>query len=428
MACGEPDGPGEPAPSVSVPPPQSGEPTASEAPGRWRRLPATALDPRRDAEQLEMIERLEALGYASGSEPAGAPTGLEIFAAGQTEPGYTFITSGHAPEAFLIDPSGQIVHRWHKAYRDIWPEHAARDPDAQTTFWRRAQLLPNGHVLALFDGRGIVELDPQSNLVWARRNGAHHDLAVGADGKIYVLTRKAQMLPALNPEKPILEDFIEVLDSRGEQVQRLSLLEAFEQSDFASLTRPSYDRGGDLFHTNTVSLLDGRIAERLPAFRAGNLLLSSFALHWLAVVDLETESIVWVRQGRFRNQHDPQILENGNLLLFDNRGENVGSHHASAVLELDPVTGREQWAYRGNPETPFYSSSCGAAQRLANGNTLISESDRGRAFEVTRQGEIVWQYRNPHRAGSEGELIATLFEAWRLPPDFPLDWLATPAP
>ena len=34
-------------------------------------------------------------------------------------------------------------------------------------------------------------------------------------------------------------------------------------------------------------------------------------------------------------------------------------------------------------------------QRLGNGNTLVAVSDRAMAFEVTREGELVWQYRNP---------------------------------
>jgi len=37
----------------------------------------------------------------------------------------------------------------------------------------------------------------------------------------------------------------------------------------------------------------------------------------------------------------------------------------------------------------------GYAQRLPNGNTLITESSFGRFFEVTKQGEIVWEYVNP---------------------------------
>jgi hypothetical protein len=38
----------------------------------------------------------------------------------------------------------------------------------------------------------------------------------------------------------------------------------------------------------------------------------------------------------------------------------------------------------------------GSAQRLPNGNTLITESAFGRVFEVTKEGEIVWDYVNPY--------------------------------
>ena len=65
---------------------------------------------------------------------------------------------------------------------------------------------------------------------------------------------------------------------------------------------------------------------------------------------------------------------------------------------------------------------CGV-ERLSNGNTLITESDPGRAFEVTAEKQIVWEYINPHRAGENNENIATLLEVVRLNRDFPTDWL-----
>jgi hypothetical protein len=67
---------------------------------------------------------------------------------------------------------------------------------------------------------------------------------------------------------------------------------------------------------------------------------------------------------------------------------------------------------------------CGRpAARLPNGNTLVSESDSGRAFELTPEKEIVWEYLNPQRAGPNRELIATLFEVVRLPRDVASGWL-----
>jgi hypothetical protein len=54
---------------------------------------------------------------------------------------------------------------------------------------------------------------------------------------------------------------------------------------------------------------------------------------------------------------------------------------------------------------------------------LITESDNGRAFEVTPEQDIVWEYFTPNRAGERDEYIATLFEVDRLEPGTSLDWV-----
>ena len=48
--------------------------------------------------------------------------------------------------------------------------------------------------------------------------------------------------------------------------------------------------------------------------------------------------------------------------------------------------------------------------------------DLSGAFEVTADKRIVWEYISPFRAGDEQQLIATLFDLVRLPPDFPIEW------
>jgi hypothetical protein len=40
----------------------------------------------------------------------------------------------------------------------------------------------------------------------------------------------------------------------------------------------------------------------------------------------------------------------------------------------------------------------GGAQRLHNGNTLVTEANFGRLFEITPTGEVVWEYINPYFA------------------------------
>jgi outer membrane protein assembly factor BamB len=279
-------------------------------------------------------------------------------------------------------------------------------------------LYENGDVLALFSGEGIVKLNARSEILWAQRNKAHHDVAVAADGDIYVLTRKASVIPRLHGTKPILEDYVTVMAPDGKTKKSFSLLEAFERSPFPDAWKSELEHG-DVFHSNTLVLLDGCGCERVPALKKGNLLVSMAIPDALAVLDPESEQVVWVHKGEFRTQHDVQIVGVGNLLLFDNEGLSM----ASRALELDPATGRTVWEYRGNEEAPLYSKRMGAVQRLPNGNTLITESENGRAIEVTAEGEIVWEYYTPYRGGENGEFIASICRMTRLAPGFPVDWI-----
>jgi uncharacterized protein (DUF427 family) len=107
--------------------------------------------------------------------------------------------------------------------------------------------------------------------------------------------------------------------------------------------------------------------------------------------------------------------------VFDNYGRWTGTAHRSRVLEIDPVSQQITWAYAG--ETEFFSKVVGLAQRLPNGNTLVTVSTEGRALEVTRDGETVWEFRNPHEVVEGGvRRAATLFEVVRLPASR-LPWL-----
>jgi hypothetical protein len=246
---------------------------------------------------------------------------------------------------------------------------------------------------------------------------------VNADGRIYVLTRKYRVLPRLDPTRPVVEDFITILDPGGKVLQSVSLLEAFEKSSYAAYLGkiPEY---GDLFHTNTIQVLDGSQAHRSAIFKQGNVLISVRNLDVIGIVDMQTEEVVWALSGQWKAQHEPILLANGNILLLDNQGH----RGMSKVIEIDPFTQQIVWAYYGTPANGFSTETCGSNQRLPNGNTLIVESDSGRAFEVTPGGQIVWEYYNPARAGDDGELIATLFDVVRLDPGHVAGWLAPQIP
>jgi hypothetical protein len=144
-------------------------------------------------------------------------------------------------------------------------------------------------------------------------------------------------------------------------------------------------------------------------------LLSFREISTIAILDVDRREIVWATLGPWLRQHDPDLLPSGNLLLFDNQG-NPGPGGVTRVIELDPATQQIVWSYAGSEEHPFESAVRSSQQRLPNGNTLITESDGGRLFEVTPAGEVVWSYVNPVRGGAHGELIPIVAWAQRIDP------------
>ncbi len=398
-------------PAITAAPPQT-EPSQGDASqGKWRKA-RRAPGPSGAGERAADVK---ALPYLQGYRPAVDRPEVVVHDASAVAPGLNLVLSGHAAEAVLMDRDGRRLHRWRQPLRRLWPELAA-DPDlAKLEYWRRAWLFPNGDLLAIYEGLGLVKVDARSRVLWARRGGFHHDLFVTASGDVWVLDREGKVLPRINPHEGVLEDFVTVLDAQGRTKRRISIVAAFERSRYASLLS-RMPKKGDIFHTNTLEVLDGRFAERSPAFRKGNLLLSVLKLDAIAVLDPDREEVVWAQTGIWRRQHQPTLVGPGDLLLFDN----VGAGHArSRVLEIDPRTGAVRWQFGGSPEVDLFSKTLGSCQRLANGNTLITESENGRALEVTPQGRVVWELNNPHRAGERKELVAVLFEVVRLPLGFP---------
>lgn len=398
---------------------KSGEPTS----GRWRRVPlakpqasAKPLTP----EQAALIEQLESVGYLSGSELATQIGGVNLYDAERTAPGLNLYTSGHAPVAYLMDASGRLLHRWHIQFGDIWPDYPKSRITEDAGFFRRAYLQPNGDLYVIFEGYGLVKLDKDSKLLWKTSCRVHHDMDTLANGDLCVLTREAHMIERINEDRPILEDFLSVLDpNTGVERQRISIIEALENSKYASLWRHDDRPYGDIFHCNTVDVLEGYGANRIPAFAAGNVMVSIRNENIVAVVNLDAMKVLWAHKGPYVRQHDSKVLPTGNLLLFDN----LSTGNRSAVLEFDPLTMRTVWELRDVGGQPFVSRTCGTAHRLPNGNTLVTASDSGHAFEVTPAQEVVWDFSNPHRAGKNNEFVATLFNVDRIAPDFPVDWV-----
>ena len=79
---------------------------------------------------------------------------------------------------------------------------------------------------------------------------------------------------------------------------------------------------------------------------------------------------------------------------------------------MDPRSNQIVWEYKDSPINNFFSGYISGARRLANGNTLITEGQSGRMFQVTPEKEVVWEYVNPYfEPDFEGVLTNNVFRA-----------------
>jgi len=358
--------------------------------------------------------------------------GLTKNDASKTSDGVTFYLVSPLQKAELLSMDGKVLHTWHLPYSKIWEDgdpivDPIKDEDIA---WEFAYPFPNGDILVVFRanykvpyGYGMAKIDKDSNLIWKNLDTFHHELDVTVDGRIfamsqYITERSVHGAPQI--ESPMVEDFLVELDGDGQIIRKVSVFDALLDSPFKLfLRRIPGSRVGDYLHVNSVEYIDAERARLLPFANEGELLVSLRNPSMVVVVDMDEGNVVWALHGPWSEQHDTNILENGNLLIFDNRGH-VGNGGVTRVIEYDTVLQNTVWEYTGSEAEPLETVKRGSQDRLANGNTLITESHAGRLLEVNRAGEIVWEYRTPERwIGEKGDSYVPYIRYARR---FPIDW------
>jgi hypothetical protein len=94
-------------------------------------------------------------------------------------------------------------------------------------------------------------------------------------------------------------------------------------------------------------------------------------------------------------------------------GGSVYQRAGSRVLEINPVTLELVWSYTN---ARFFSTNISSAQRLPNGNTLITEGAPGRLLEVTADRKVVWEYIYPVFGGANAS--NGVYRGYRVPYDW----------
>lgn len=346
---------------------------------------------------------------------------------------------------YLVDMEGNEVHSWETGYK----------PGNYGFLTKEGILVYGGATDELEQPRpggtgGIIqEIDWDGNVVWEYRNKyLHHDYDKMPNGNIMALVwdkmreESVERMQGGNGETPevVWSDGIIEIDHETKEI----IWEWYAQEELTIEDYPIDENMArfEWTHANSLDFLpEGN------SFNGRKSILASFRQnHLVLIIDYETKEVTWEwGPGEITFQHDATLLENGNILVFDN-----GTHHkarllppglpggagggppSSRVVEVNPETNEIVWQYLGELVFghEFFSSIISGAQRLPNGNTLITEGLTGRVFEVAtvfNEGDdenpyvntIVWDYLSPY--DTNNSFGRALFRSYRYGPD-DVDW------
>ena len=387
-------------------------------------------DRREDLE--DDLKALRSLPYTTVTkeETDTGKAGVVRYSPSRSHRGYNLYVSRLTSEVVLMDMTGTVVHTW--AY-----------DDGPARVWDYARMLHNGDVVVIRKFHDVIRLDWHSRLVWSSDVDSHHEITVLPDSTIYLVGREIHDHRRLRVRFPAIVQ----ISNEGEEIGRWSTYEhldeiklKFDQRSFIdrildSLIADGVDpktwepltehaesvkaeidawpRRYDQFHMNTISIIpDTPVGRKDARFGEGNLLICFRNVNQIAVLDKDTKEVLWVwGEGELDWPHHPTMLESGRILIFDN---GTRKRKYTRLVELDPLTEKIEWEYVGDPPESFYTPERGSSQRFPNGNTLVCEGDRGRCFEITKDGEIVWEWYNPAMRGRHREQV---YRMERVPPE-----------
>jgi len=306
---------------------------------------------------------------------------------------YRLYSSRHTQMAHLIDACGNEVHQWHYDMRGRVEENTS----GFGMTWHYAEMLPNGHLIAIIKDKMMLELDWNSNLVWKVDTRAHHDFQRLQNGNTLVVSRRDIDIPWKSSGK-IVSDIIYEYTPEKEIVWKWKAEEHIKElKDHVDLPHPPPEEFNDWPHINTVEMLpQNPIAGKDSRFQSGNILFCGRHINTIWIVDRKTGKVVWAWGPEIlRGPHMPTMLPNGHILVYDNgKWTRENPRGYTQIIEINPLTNEIVWKYKAKPQEEFYSPSRGSNELLPNGNVLIAESDSGHLFEITREGEVVWEFYN----------------------------------
>ncbi len=340
----------------------------------------------------------------------------------------TRIASERNLSAQIVDVNGRILHEWRIDWFELWPDathiiEKQKIPKSRPgTHIHGAVVMPDGDITFNFEHLGLMRLDRQGKVVWRLPYQTHHSVHLHDDGNLWVCGQKHhEKADSKFPNRiaPFEAYTIIEVSPDGKILSEWSIGEILEQNNFkgllylGSLENRTTRVKGDVLHLNDVE----PFPDTMPAgfFGQGDILISLRNINTVFVFNRHSGKMKFTCTGWFVRQHDPDFLDGNRFSVFDNNliaPESFG--HQSRIVIVNARSNSFEVYFEGNEQIPFYTDIMGKHQWLANGNLLITESNQGRAFEISPRRTKVWEYMNYVDSG----LVGLVEEVQRLPVEY----------
>lgn len=364
--------------------------------------------------------------------------GANVIDASKMQPGLTLISShwrasDWSPGMRLVDAGGEVLHEWDTDPAELWPKAGGGMFGGQS-YPHGSLLFENGDVLFNLEYTGLLMIDACGDLKWHLDYENHHSVARDDDGNFWSPGNVSyehgkpedmgyfKQFPGLHlaPGKPIWEDRLLQVSPTGETLQDIAMFKVIYQNGLQRyMPKIAKVRDGDILHVNDIEPLGRDMADEYPLFETGDLLVSVRNLHLVMVLDPATLKVKWYSTDEWIEQHDPDFIGDGWISVFDNN-KNFGNRISkmlggSRIVAIRPHSGEFKELYSndvsGADTNFFYTPRGGKTQHLANGNLLLTEKNSGRVFEVTADGQLVWEWIN--EPGPVENTVAEVMEGTR---------------
>jgi hypothetical protein len=299
-------------------------------------------------------------------------------------------------------------------------------------------IFPGSFCTVLKDGSYISYLVDQLVLwrpdglpAWKVINTVHHDISVDEkNGTVFIVTW--QPLRKKGVKGKIDTDTIRGYNLRGEQVFAWKFPEHMREFESVikqpvqrQLSEPS-EPVFEFTHINSVQEIpENPVAAKVPAFRAGNILVNDFRYGVIFVIDRRTKKIVWhyyPEHGVLA--HSVRLNEEGLIVFLSNKKNKTvqGKSRYSSIDFLDPIKKEIAYSITTSPKKSFSTSYWGSLQLLPGNRFLVTSSMSGSAFEIDKSGRIFWEWVNPE---NEGDHIKPIYRVMVTPKERVDTMLAT---